>query len=200
MIIIIGLGNPGEKFNKTRHNVGFIALDFFAKENDFPEFKLSKKYESLVSEKVIEKIYSNFNDRSNHSIRVILAKPQTFMNESGKAVQKVIYDLRSKTYDLVVVHDDIDLPMGKIKLSKDSGAGGHKGVDSIIRHLGKQDFVRLKIGICPASGKPETVEKFVIEKFTSEEMEILDGVIEKSAEALNFFIENGLEKTMNEFN
>ena len=181
MIIIIGLGNPGEKFKNTRHNAGFMAVDFFAKKSGFPEFTLSKKYDSLISE--------NEN--------IILAKPQTFMNESGKAVRAMV---KNKEAELIVAHDDIDLPLGKMKLLKDSSAGGHKGVDSIIRHLGKQDFTRLKIGICPASGKPQVVEKFVIEKFTDEEMEILHSVIEKSAEALDHFIENGLEKTMNEFN
>src|SRR5258706_10245849 len=129
MTIIVGLGNPGEKFKNTRHNVGFMAIDFFAEKNGFPEFELLKKYNSLVSEKD----------------GIILAKPQTFMNDSGKTVKLMLKNQKEAT--LIVVHDDIDLPLGKIKFSKDSGAGGHKGVDSIIQQLGNNNFIRLKMGI-----------------------------------------------------
>src|SRR3989338_2908928 len=117
MTIITGLGNPGEKFKHTRHNAGFMALDFFAKKNNFSEFKLSKKYNALISENVL-------NDN-----KIMLIKPQSFMNESGLAVKKITTHYKLLTTHLIVVHDDIDLPLGKIKFSKDSGAGGHKGVD-----------------------------------------------------------------------
>jgi len=163
MIIIVGLGNPGKKFDHTRHNAGFEVLDFFAKENDFPEDE------------------------------VLLIKPQTFMNESGKAVLPYKFKIK----DLVVVHDDIDMPLGKIKFVKDSTSGGHKGVDSIIQTLGTKDFIRLKIGIATGDHKAEEV---VLQKFSPQEKEILDEVIKKSAEALKYLIENGLEKTMNEYN
>src|SRR5579863_2309192 len=152
MFIIVGLGNPGKKFEKTRHNAGFMVLDFFAHKNEFPEFEISKKYESLVSEK---------ND-------VLLVKPQTFMNDSGRAVKEVLKN--SKEAMLVVVHDDIDVPLGKIKFSKDSGAGGHKGVDSIIQHLGTKDFIRLKIGV---KTDESLAEEVVLKKFTKEEQKIL---------------------------
>ncbi len=178
MFIIVGLGNPGVKFNTTRHNAGFMALDFFATQNNFPEFELSKKYDSLISEKD----------------GILLAKPQTFMNESGKAVQKL---MKNSQAELIVVHDDIDMDLGKIKFSKDSGAGGHKGVESIIALLGTKDFTRLKIGIATGEQKAEEV---VLQKFSPAEQEILTGVIKKSALALQYFIDNGLEKTMNEYN
>ena len=195
MIIIVGLGNPGEKFEHTRHNTGFMAVDFFAQKNEFPEFEMSKKYESLTSRK---------DD-------ILLAKPQTFMNESGKAVRKLTTHYKLPTTHLVVVHDDIDLPLGKLKISKDSGAGGHKGVNSIITALGKKDFVRIKIGICPPAtavggvpsgggSKPKEVEKFVLKKFTKEEMEALKETIKKSVDALDMLIKEGLEKAMNQFN
>lgn len=182
--MIIGLGNPGEKFKNTRHNIGFMALDFFGLQNNFPDFELSKKYDSLISEKD----------------EILLVKPQTFMNESGRAVKKVIQDSRFKIQDLMVVHDDIDMPIGKLKIVKESGAGGHKGVESIIHHLGTKDFVRFKIGICPQKGKPEEVEKFVIKKFTKEEQEIINETIKKISDAINLFIIEGLEKTMNQYN
>lgn len=180
-IIIVGLGNPGKKFENTKHNAGFMALDAFAKKNNFPEFTESKKYQSEISEK---------DD-------VLLVKPQTFMNDSGHAVKKLTTNYSLTTTHLLVVHDEIDLPLGKMKFSKDSGAGGHKGVDSIIASLGTKDFARLKIGI--ANGSHEAIE-VVLEKFSPQEQEILNGVIEKSVQALEYFTNNGLEKTMNEYN
>lgn len=179
MIIIIGLGNPGEKFNNTPHNAGFMALDFFAAKNDFPEFKLSKKYEALTSEKN----------------NVLVAKPETFMNESGTSAAALLKNKNEPM--LLVVHDDIDLPLGKIKFSKDSGAGGHKGVQSIIDHLGNNNFIQLKIGVATSDQKAGDV---VLKKFSPEKQEILKGAIEKSEQALNYFLTNGLEKTMNEYN
>ncbi len=180
MIIIVGLGNPGEKFNHTPHNAGFEALDFFATKNEFPKFEFSKKYNALICEKE----------------NVLLIKPQTFMNESGRTVSSFKFQASS----LIVIHDDIDLPIGKIKISAGSGAGGHKGVDSIINNLGTKDFARIKIGVCPLTGKPEKVEEFVIKKFSKEEQELLQPVISKTSDALQVFINEGIEKTMNQFN
>ncbi len=170
MTIIVGLGNPGEKFNNTRHNAGSMAVDFFAKKNNFPEFKLSKKYHSLISEK---------DD-------ITLVKPETFMNESGKAVQAM---LKNKEATLLVIQDDIDMPLGKIKFTQKSSAGGHKGIESIIQHLGNNDFARLKIGIATGDQRAEEV---VLKKFSQEEIESLH--IEKVAEALDMFVKEGLEK------
>ena len=184
MFIIVGLGNPGEKFKNTRHNVGFMVLDLFATENDFPEFEFSKKYNALVTEKD----------------GVTLAKPQTFMNESGFSVKNLTTHYKLQTTNLVVIHDDIDIQIGKMKISKDSSSGGHKGVASIIQSIGRQDFTRFKIGICPENGKPEEVEKFVIKKFTQEEIDVISPIIHKSSEALAFLLGNDLDKTMNKFN
>jgi len=180
MIIIIGLGNPGEKFKNTRHNVGFMALDKFAENSSFPDFELQKKYSSLVS--------SNEN--------IILAKPQTFMNESGKAVKKIL--AKNNTETVIVIHDDIDLPIGKIKIVKDRGSAGHKGVESIIQNIGNDGLIRFRIGI----GGQNDVEamKVVLKKFSPEEQEIVGKTIQKTTEALNLFINEGLEKAMNEYN
>lgn len=178
MTIIVGLGNPGKKFESTRHNAGFMVVDFFAAKDNFPEFQLSKKYESLISEKD----------------GVILAKPQTFMNESGRAVKNL---LNNKEAPLIVVNDDIDIPLGKFKISKDSGAGGHKGVDSTIVALGTKDFARIKIGVATNDQKAEEV---VLQNFSLQEQETLNEVIKQSAEALKKLIDEGLEKAMNEYN
>jgi len=159
-----------------------MAVDAFGQKNNFPEFTFSKKYNTLISEK---------DD-------ILLAKPQTFMNDSGIAVKKIVSN--SNDHMIVVIHDDIDLPIGKLKISKDSGSGGHKGVESIINNLGTKDFVRFKIGICPEKGKPTAVESFVIKKFTKEELVTIQSTVEKVSESLDFFINNGLEKTMNEYN
>jgi len=180
MIIIIGLGNPGEQYKNTRHNVGFMAVDEFAKKNDFPDFELQKKSESLVSEK---------DD-------VLLAKPQTFMNESGKAVLK--FAKNTPVDNLIVIHDDIDLPVGKIKIVKERGSAGHKGVESIIKNVGNDGLVRIRIGI-GSENKVDAI-KIVLKNFSQGEQKNVDEVIQKVCEALDLFIREGLEKTMNEYN
>ena len=185
-MLIIGLGNPGEKFKNTRHNAGFLALDEFAKESKCSIFKLSKKFQAEISE---DNIFGK---------NIILAKPQTFMNESGKAVKKIL--AQKKNEQIIVVHDDLDLPLGRIKIVENRGSGGHKGVESIIKNLGTENFIRIRIGIVPESGKPEAVEKFVLEAFKKEEKEILKQALQKSAEALSTIIKDGPEKAMNEFN
>jgi PTH1 family peptidyl-tRNA hydrolase len=180
MTIIIGLGNPGEQYKNTRHNVGFMAIDKFAKKNDFPEFKLQKKSNALISEKD----------------NIVLVKPQTFMNESGKAIKEIIKN--KPIENLIVIHDDIDLPIGKIKIVQERGSAGHKGVESIIQNIGNDGLIRFRIGI--GSEKKQEVIKIVLKKFSSEEQKIIDKIIQKAADALNFFIKEGLEKTMNEYN
>ncbi len=167
MIIIVGLGNPGAKFNHTRHNAGFEALDFFAAEQGFPEFSESLKHQALISEKD----------------NVILVKPQTFMNESGRSVASV---MKNKNADLAVVHDEIDVPLGKMKISSGSGSGGHKGIASIIQAVGNQDFTRIKIGV--ETDPTKKAEEVVLEKFSPEEYTILQSVFPTIGEALEKII------------
>lgn len=170
MFVIVGLGNPGKKFDHTRHNAGFEVLDYFAAQNNFPEFELSKKYASLISE----------------SGEVLLAKPQTLMNDSGRAVKKLIRPYPLDPSPLIVVHDDIDMELGKIKLVKDSGSGGHKGVESIIQALGNNNFMQLKLGV--ATG-PEKAEEVVLKKFSSQEYETVRQSIQNCAEMLKKIID-----------
>ena len=171
MIIIVGLGNPGERYKNTRHNIGFQAINEFAKENNFPEFKLSKKFNALVSENVLNKE------------KIILAKPQTFMNESGKTVKKL--SKARPRINLIIVHDDIDLPLGKIRISKNRGSAGHKGVESIIREIGTKDFTRFRIGVSSKTEKPKNVEKYVLQKFNKQEEEIIEQVIQEVIKKLS---------------
>ena len=186
MIIIIGLGNPGEQYKNTRHNVGFIAVDEFAKKNNFPEFKLQKKSNALISENIMG------------TEAVVLAKPQTFMNESGKSVKQLTAHTEEKMANLVIIHDDIDLPVGKIKIIKDRGSAGHKGVESIIKAIGNDGLIRIRIGI-GSENKQEAI-KIVLKNFSKDEQSLIDQAIQKTVEALNLFITEGLEKTMNEYN
>src|SRR3989344_3429851 len=153
MFLIVGLGNPGPKYENTRHNIGSRIID---------------ELEPL-----------NLKN-------VVLIKPTTFMNESGKAVKKLIQHLKSNNQNLIIIHDDIDLPLGKIKISIDSGSAGHKGVQSIIDTLGTKDFTRVRIGIRPEpyNLQPKTLDRFVLQKFSKNEKEILKEVISTAVEKI----------------
>lgn len=183
--LIIGLGNPGKKYENTRHNIGFNVLNLFAEEiNTY--FQIKKNYE-------IAEGYLN-------GIPLYLLKPLTFMNLSGKAVVEFIklknFFESSKT---LVIYDDLDLPVGKIRLKWNGGSGGHKGVNSIINEMGTKDFYHLKIGI----GRPplkEFVEYYVLEKFSKNERETIDTAINKAVICIKTLIEEGPQMAMNKFN
>jgi PTH1 family peptidyl-tRNA hydrolase len=182
MNIIIGLGNPGKEYEKTRHNVGFLAIDKFAEKNNFPEFELDKKSNSLISEKN----------------GVLLSKPQTFMNDSGKTAGVLLKNHKSQIENLVIIHDDIDLPVGKMKIVKDRGSAGHKGVESIIKAIGNENLVRIRIGIEPQDDIE--AKKIVLKSFSEIEEKTINETIEKTGQSIDFLIKNGLDKAMNEYN
>lgn len=187
-IIIVGLGNPEKKYIYTRHNIGFRIVDEFRKINNFPEFKLSKKFNSLTSEGFI-------NDE-----KVILVKPQTFMNKSGKAVKSLLGFYKTTKTVLVVIHDDVDLPLEKIRIIKNRGAAGHKGVESIVKEIGTKNFIRIRIGIQSEKEKPRNTEQFVIQKFKKEEKESIKKIIERAVRTIELILRKGEEKAMNEYN
>lgn len=151
MKLIVGLGNPGKKYNKTRHNIGFRVIE------ELKSFDLAQD-------------------------KIILLKPDTFMNDSGKAVKKILKYSKLNTRDLIVIHDDIDLPFGTIRVNKDSSSAGHKGVQSIIDELGTKDFTRIRFGIRPER-KVDTT-KFVLKEFTKEEEKQLSEIIKKAVEQI----------------
>lgn len=190
MILIVGLGNPGEKYIKTRHNIGFRIINELGRKNNFPDFKFSKRFNAEISKE-------NLNKK-----RIILAKPKTFMNNSGKAAKSIINYYSLQTKNLFVVHDDIDLPLGKMKISKDRGSAGQKGVQSIINELKTKDFIRFRIGIKPTKQeiKIKNIEKFVLQKFNKDEEKIIKETIKKTAEAIEIAIKQDIEKAMNKFN
>jgi peptidyl-tRNA hydrolase, PTH1 family len=147
--LIVGLGNPGKKYEKTRHNVGFRIID------------------------ELEKIY----DLSQN--KVILLKPDNFMNNSGRTVKEYLNYEKIPVSNLIVIHDDIDLPFETVKVSKDSSSAGHKGVQSIIDTIGTKDFTRIRIGIKPTIERKQETEKFVLENFSKTEEEKLPEIIKK---------------------
>jgi PTH1 family peptidyl-tRNA hydrolase len=190
MILIAGLGNPGPKFKNTRHNLGFMVLNKFSEENGFPDWEENRKINCLFTKKIITEK------------EIELIKPLTYMNNSGRAVKLAVKKHNIKSKDLVIVHDDIDLDLGKIKIVKNRGAAGHKGIQSLINELRTKDFIRIRIGIKNQriENKKQKTEDFVLKKFTKEEEKILKGVIKKAVEAIEFFLKEGLEKTQSTYN
>ncbi len=194
MHIIVGLGNPGEEYRNTRHNMGRIMVEYFAKKYDFPDFEFNKKYQSLTSTGDIE------------GEKVLLLLPETFMNKSGKSLETLVTSAK-KAEKLIVVQDDLDMPFGKIKLLFNRGSGGHKGIESIKRAIKTEAYTRVKVGICPTtpSGKPkkpsgDKLLDFIVGPFKPNEMEEVKKISKKAAEALYMTVNEGREKAMGEFN
>jgi PTH1 family peptidyl-tRNA hydrolase len=192
MGIIVGLGNPGKKFEKTRHNLGFLVIENLKlKIKNFSDWKYEKKFKAEISRGRIG------------NKKIILAKPKTFMNESGKSVKLLTRSYTLEPKNLIVIHDDIDLPLGKIKISIGRGSAGHKGVQSIIDELGTKNFVRFRIGIRPKNNKQRTinnVKEFVLLKFNKREKKILKEVVKRTCQAIEVAIKEGGEKAMSRFN
>lgn len=164
MKLVIGLGNPDNKYAENRHNSGFIIIDELKEAWNFPDFEFSKKFDAEISEGVLE------------GEKIILAKPQTFMNNSGESVQKIISFYKLIPEDIIVIHDDLDINLGEFKISTDCGPAGHNGVQDIIDKIGTQNFKRIRIGIEGAEQrKTRTVpgDVFVLQDFSKEELKII---------------------------
>ncbi len=178
-MIIFGLGNPGEKYAQTRHNVGFMFLDSLQADWNLPEFKFNKKFNAELSENnlsLLERILTKKEEK------FILAKPQTFMNRSGEAVCRIANFYKQPPEKIIVTHDDLDLTIGNYKISTNSSSAGHNGVQSIIDCLGTKNFIRLRIGIELKEGRLSRKipgQKFVLQKFSEEETKILQTVFRK---------------------
>ena len=193
--VIVGLGNPGEEYEHSRHNTGEILLRRFSDSEGFTEWKENKKNKSFESEGSVGKE------------KVLLILPQTFMNKSGLSVKSRITS-KKKAEKLVVIYDDLDLPLGKFKISFARGSGGHKGVESITRSIGTKNFLRIRVGITPATptGKlkklkgDKKVVDFILGKFTKGEMDKLKLVSKEINQALTSIASEGKERAMNKFN
>lgn len=185
MHIIVGLGNPGKEYLFSRHNVGFMVVDRLA--NDLGIRVTRSQFDALTG------------DGSMSGRRILLAKPQTYMNLSGRAVSGLLNFYKLEMDSLIVVHDDLDLPFETVRIKKGGGHGGNKGVMSIINQLGSPDFVRVRMGI----GKParkEMTDDHVLGRFSPEEMKVLPDILVRAADAVEAVVKAGLAAAMNEFN
>lgn len=183
--LIVGLGNPGREYRETRHNVGFMTIDRLATE-------LGTTLSRVQSRALIGS--ANLDGH-----RIILAKPQTYMNLSGQAVVSLVRFYKLPLTNLIVVHDDLDLPFGTLRLRPGGGPAGQKGVASIIQSLNTQDFPRLRIGIGHPRGHMDPSD-YVLQNFTREERDLLGQVLDRAATALRVFVLEGLDKAMTRFN
>lgn len=183
--LIVGLGNPGREYRESRHNFGFMVVDRIVGQLNSEFAKVQLK--SLVSQ-------IPYQDK-----RIVLAKPQTFMNLSGQAVIPLMNYYKIPQAKLLVIHDDLDLPFSTLRMRPFGGNGGQKGLGSIIEQLGNQDFARLRCGIGHPQGQMD-VKDYVLNKFTKEELEILPSVIDRAAEAALAFVTDGLQSAMTRFN
>jgi len=187
--IIVGLGNPGEEYLNTRHNVGRMVLDAFVKAHELKDWQEDKKLKALKVEGKVGKG------------KVLLLKPETFMNKSGESVKSLVKS-KKVSEGLVVIHDDLDLPLGKIKISFNKSSGGHKGVESVMRAVKTEAFIRLRLGISgeTASGKikkPQGEEKVIdsiLGEFKKTEADDLKKVVKKAVIALELIIKEGRER------
>lgn len=185
MKLIVGLGNPGKQYDKTRHNIGFEVIDSLA---DKLSISLDQaKFKGIYGSKIIngEKIY--------------LLKPLTYMNLSGESVRAIMDYFEIDTEDLLVIYDDLDLPVGKIRLRQKGSAGGHNGIKSIISHLGTQEFNRIRVGINrPSNGM--SITDYVLGHFTKEEQEGVEVSVQRSSAACEEWLKNPFLQVMNTFN
>ncbi|MDD2671490.1 MAG: aminoacyl-tRNA hydrolase [Syntrophales bacterium] len=195
MILIAGLGNPGKEYEKTRHNVGFLTVDKLQENCDFFEWETQKK------------LYAQISSGKIGSEKIIIAKPQAFMNNSGKSIGAISKFYKIKPKNIWIIHDDADLPLETIRISKNKSSAGHRGVESAIKALKTQDFIRFRIGIKTARGgkiphrpKKEMAKFLVEKKITSAQEEILKKVIKKCVEAVEMTAKEGLNKAMTNFN
>lgn len=183
--LIVGLGNPGKEYENTRHNIGFLTVAALAEKLRIKPSRLTQQ--SLVGE------------GQWGGMKVVIAQPQTYMNLSGSAVRGLVRSYRPEQSSLLVVFDDLDLPLGKLRMRKSGGAGGHKGMESIIESLGTPEITRLRIGV----GRPETkssVVGYVLSRFDPEEQEILQQVVDQAVQGILVWLKRGLNPAMNQVN
>lgn len=185
MFVLAGLGNPGKEYEKTRHNVGFAAIDYLSALYRIPLGK--EKFRAVLGEGIIQ------------GEKVILVKPQTYMNNSGEALRAILDFYRLESQNLIVIYDDIDLNVGALRIRPKGSAGTHNGMRSILYHLKTEEFPRIRIGI----GKPDPrydLANYVLGKLSPEEQMTLSKAIEKAAEAVGVIMVSGVEAAMARFN
>ncbi|OHA16529.1 MAG: hypothetical protein A3G52_00295 [Candidatus Taylorbacteria bacterium RIFCSPLOWO2_12_FULL_43_20] len=194
--IIVGLGNPGPEYEKTRHNAGRIVAEIFRKKNNFAAFAYDKRMNALISKGSLAK-----------GKDVLVVMPETFMNKSGNSMKGVISSA-GELERTVIIHDDLDLSLDKIKVSYNKSSGGHKGVESVMRALGTEKFMRIRVGISPADKKgrakkphgEDKINNYILKQLKADDLKLLEKQAKKSAEAVAAIIMEGKEKAMTDFN
>ena len=184
--LVVGLGNPGEKYENTRHNVGFLTVDELAERARVPVQKL--KHRALT------------NTLEVGSVKVLLMKPVTYMNLSGEAVGEAARFYKLPPERVLVISDDVSLPVGKLRIRKGGSAGGHNGLKSIIQHLGTDQFPRIKVGVGQKPHPDYDMADWVLSKFAVEDLKTITEAIRKAADAVECLIQEGPDKAMNRFN
>ena len=187
MKLIVGLGNPGSKYERTRHNIGFRVLDF-----------LADSWGGSFSQKKFKGEFATVSNRDHD--KVFLLKPQTFMNLSGESAGPMAGFYKITRDDVLVVYDDVDLPFGKLRFAAKGGAGGHNGIKSLIQHLGGQDFHRLKVGVGRPQHRGQDTADHVLQKFSAAEEQVIEKSSEILVSALDLYLRDGIVSAMNEFN
>lgn len=185
--LIVGLGNPEPKYDKTRHNIGFDAVDELAQIWQMP-LKENKRFQGLFAEGI-----------APGGKKIRLLKPLTYMNRSGQSVRAVTDWYKLKPQSVLIIYDDMDLPVGRLRMRLSGSAGGHNGMKSIIAHLGCQYFPRLRIGIGKSDGKKETISH-VLGKFAPGETKIIEEILYTSVKAIELSLKEGVEKSMSRYN
>jgi PTH1 family peptidyl-tRNA hydrolase len=183
--LIVGLGNPGREYRETRHNVGFMLLDRLT-------VKLNARFTRLQSRALVASV--NYQER-----KIILAKPQTFMNLSGQSVQGLIHFYKLPLENLLIAHDDVDLPVGTIRIRPDGGSAGQKGMTSILERLGTDEFARIRLGIGRPPGQMQTPD-YVLQDFSIADLKVISETLNRAAEAALTWVTDGLDAAMNKFN
>jgi peptidyl-tRNA hydrolase, PTH1 family len=183
--VIVGLGNPGPQYRNTRHNAGFMALD-----------RLAARFGAAFDR---NKFDSELAQAQLGTHRLLLMKPQTFMNLSGVAVAKAARNKIDGLEDLLIVVDEVHLPLGRLRFRPDGSAGGHNGLKSIIEHVGSDAFPRLRMGV-GKSGASRELADHVLSGFTPEERPVVDRMVERAADGIEIFIEHGIQRAMDRFN
>lgn len=184
MYIIIGLGNPGRKYENTRHNLGFITIDRLASKHDIKVDKI--KFKALVGDGRIA------------GQKVLLVKPQTYMNLSGESVREVVNYYKTEPEEIIVIYDDLDLPLGNLRIRKSGSAGTHNGMKSVVYQLKSDQFPRVRIGI-GQNGDRDIID-FVIGGFKKEEVSILEETVDKAVMAIESMIGETIDVAMNKYN
>lgn len=184
MKIIVGLGNPGKKYAETRHNVGFMVVNAFADRHKVGSWR--RRFHALAAETRIG------------TEKVILMKPETYVNESGRAVREAMAWCRTSLQDVIIVCDDFNLPLGRLRFRSSGRSGGHNGLESVIAALNTNEVPRLRLGI--GTEEREADKDFVLSTFSPQEQEVLSETVERGARALEMWLAQGMERCQNEFN